>query len=89
MSAATFKVGDMVTWDSQAAGTLLRKTGRVVEVVPAKTPPAFRMYSTRDHESYVVEVPGKTSRAKPRRYWPLASKLRRAKARSWRPAGVE
>ena len=34
-----FKVGDEVTWESHAGSYVTRKTGRIVEVVPAETRP--------------------------------------------------
>lgn len=77
-----FKVGDEVTWTSQAGGHAKTKNGVVAEVVAAgKEPdrdafPALYKWSgvgcCRSHESYVVMV-GK----KP--YWPLASKLRQSR----------
>lgn len=67
----TFKVGDKVTWDSQANGSCTKKTGVVILVVPPKTRPGnilpddVRAAHTttidprsigRPHESYVVSV---------------------------------
>lgn len=72
-----FQLGDEVTWTSQAAGTLRTKTGKIVEVVRTGDRPT-RMRNTgidRRHESYVIEVPGKTPRQKTKLYWPRVSQL--------------
>lgn len=90
----SFKVGDEVRWSSQAAGFAKEKRGVVVKVVPANTwlkevikPLDARSRYTvrtdfaglpRDHESYLVEVPGPTEKAKKRLYWPRASGLAKA-----------
>lgn len=81
-----FKIGDRVTWESQAQGSTTKKTGTVIEVVGwRRRPSTIRHDGTRDHESYVVEVqppPTKRGRArKPVRYWPVVSKLRGAPGR--------
>lgn len=69
-----FKVGDRVTWKSQAAGSWKRKTGTITEVVPPnKLPQTQHYYGRRPHQWYVVSVDGVM-------YYPVASKL--AKARS-------
>lgn len=78
MSDQRFKVGDVVTWTSQAGGSTSTKAGRVAEVVaPNKRPspelfPALHGYSGcgrgRTHESYVVLVGTKP-------YWPHAKLL--------------
>lgn len=73
-----FKVGDVVSWNSQAGGYWKVKTGTIVCVVPAgKQPPADkfeRLVKTcgRSEESYVVDVSGKY-------YWPHASGLMEVK----------
>ena len=84
-----FKLGDKVKWVSQAQGCAVKKVGHVVEVVAPGT------YATKLHncgfrkgESYLVEVPGKTSKAQPKLYWPVVSLLKGAAAgekegRSW------
>lgn len=72
-----------VFWESQANGTEAVKSGRVVCIVPAgqwipkewskKLP---NHGGPRNHDSYIVEVMvGKTDRAKPKYYWPIANKL--------------
>ena len=76
-----FKAGDQVTWTSQAHGSTKSKTGKVEQIVPRNTPvktltdeldaPGY----ARDHESYLVRVPGKTSRSKGKLYWPRAAAL--------------
>lgn len=65
-------VGDIVTWSSQAAGTMKTKRGVVVEVVKAGRFPASpaAYYGTRKHQWYVVEVDGE-------RYYPIANKLKK------------
>lgn len=79
-----FKLGDRVTWTSQASGRETRKTGEVVAVIPAGKKPGeiFERMNTkrfdgaaRDHESYGVEVDGEI-------YWPVVAKLKAAPVRS-------
>lgn len=84
-----FQVGDTVTWTSQAWGSTKKKTGTVVIVVPAGVPPHMLVMNfaiahglrepdfglQRDHESYVVSVPG-GPKAKPKLYWPRVSALK-------------
>lgn len=90
--ATQFKLGDRVTWESQATGSWKEKTGTVIKVVLAgeSVEPrmltssgarsAFGYGSPRNHESYIVSVPqGKTGKAKPVLYWPVVSKLRPAR----------
>lgn len=74
---AGFKVGDHVTWRSQAAGTWKKKTGVVVQVVPPKVQPSKVRTGAfyRKAESYVVHIP---NRGKGTYYWPLVSALKRA-----------
>lgn len=86
----TFKVGDTVTWSSQANGSAKRKTGIVVCVVPANTPahkwainhddylassPAFDGGMPRNHESYLVGIPRRGGRFK--LYWPRVRDLKK------------
>lgn len=81
-----FKIGDKVTWSSQAQGFAREKTGVVVEVVAAGNRPSRKFDDLhkgvgcgygRDHDSYVVEVrTGKTDKAKPKHHWPRASALK-------------
>lgn len=69
------KLGDMVQWTSQAGGCTRTKRGAIVAVVPAGTMPDTRKVSrygggmARDHESYLVKVPGKGT------YWPRVNAL--------------
>jgi len=83
-----FQIGDKVKWRSQAGGSWTVKEGCIIAVVPAKKrardyiPEAYhdcqRMFDgfPRPKKSYLVEVSGgKTAEAKPRLYWPHASKL--------------
>lgn len=65
----TFKVGDVVTWTSQAAGSWKTKTGTVTHLYE------------RDGKitQYAVSVPPKEgSKAKPKMYYPYASALDKA-----------
>jgi len=85
----TFKVGDRVGWQSQAAGSTKTKVGTVVRVVPAHEKPGVTSdervkYSdsvdprslSRDHDSYLVQVPALPgSKARPKLYWPRVSLL--------------
>ena len=76
----TFKLNDKVAWASQSQGSARRKVGTVVQVIPANVPPKLVGSGlARPHESYVVSVPGKTARAKPKIYWPVVSLLQPAK----------
>lgn len=85
----SFKVDDVVTWRSQAAGSWKTKTGTVIEVVAAHKIPRDKNFgSSRNHESYIVEVTYEPQRStsaiksmrvkKPERYWPRVSNLRLA-----------
>lgn len=63
-----FKKGDVVTWNSQAAGSWKTKTGTIISVHSAKGKP----------DSYVVEVPPSPgSKAKPKKYFPRTSALKK------------
>jgi len=85
-----FKVGDLVEWDSHASGYCVRRKGKIKYAVAPRAavyPGAFMPEFTtmfdgdgmpRNHESYLVEVPGgKTPKAKPKLYWPRVSQLRK------------
>jgi len=70
-----FKAGDKVTWQSQSAGYRTIKSGFVTAVVPPRMAvrgfgKIFNPGAPRDHESYVVRVPGRGL------YWPVVSLLR-------------
>lgn len=72
-SARKFKVGDEVTWTSQAAGSSKTKTGIIVALIPPRgiIPKAVRPPGAgwpRNHESYVVQVGTQF-------YWPRVSHL--------------
>jgi hypothetical protein len=79
-TAASFAVGDVVTWSSSAGGGTKRKRGKVVEVVaPGKWPKTRsargeRYYGMRKHTWYVVDVDGEI-------YYPRTATLRRAKGK--------
>lgn len=84
-----FKVGDDVTWQSQAAGSWLTKRGKVIAVVEAGIPPNHALYLAREKEaadefsgvwarkeqSYIVRVE-RVGKRRPAIYWPRASALR-------------
>ena len=80
-----YNIGDLVTWQSQAQGSWITKAGTIAEVIPAGKLPDRVLFSSlykssgvglpRNEESYVVTVAGKTTKAKPRAYWPHANKL--------------
>lgn len=84
-SKAPYKLGDHVTWTSQAAGCTRTKTGLIEEVLPPMIMPNRkrfeRLYRSsgvggpRDHVSYVVRVPTKSGRGVGSLYWPRASAL--------------
>ncbi|VWC79599.1 hypothetical protein BLA39750_01096 [Burkholderia lata] len=83
-----FKVGDKVTWVSQAGGHTKVKTGVVEEVVTPGGRPSREAFESlytsngigapRKHLSYVVRVPGATSKAAGAVYWPRAASLQPA-----------
>jgi hypothetical protein len=88
----TFKLGETVSWLSQAGGFDARKTGEIVAVMPPKChdiPGLMRQLGEkyncvkqsgwgycRDHESYVILV-RPMGKARPRLYWPVVSLLHR------------
>jgi hypothetical protein len=78
-----FKVGDVVEWESQAAGISRTKEGAVVQVVKeSHYPPAISGTpgSPRSHESYIVRASVMNgSEAQKRRtklYWPKVKYLK-------------
>jgi len=84
----TFKLGDLVIWESQSHGNGKTKFGKIIEVVPTGRRPKSALRSPggpRNHESYVVEVQGGTR--KNTLYWPVASglalKLNTSKLPDW------
>jgi hypothetical protein len=85
-AAKKFKVGDWVSWTSQARGNHTTKLGTVIEVVfEDELPKTLNHYGKRRVVSYVVEVvPAGTNPNRPRkavRYWPVPSLLRGATRR--------
>lgn len=63
-----FNKGDTVTWSSQAAGSWKTKTGTIVDILNARNKP----------DRYVVLVdPKPGSKAKPKKYFPRTSALKR------------
>lgn len=87
--ANEFAVGDLVTWKSQAQGSTVTKSGKVVAIVPPGTDPhkaippdlqdkvrQFDASGTRKETSYIVAVPtpkGKSCHL----YWPRVKNLRK------------
>jgi len=79
------KEGDRVTWESQAQGWWNKKTGVIVQVVPAgELPDRDRFLSlykgagigmARNHESYVVQLNQEKPHRVPKFYWPRVSAL--------------
>jgi len=88
VSTHKFTLGDTVTWTSQSAGFEKAKTGTVEQVLAPKTYPDRERFEqlyrgpgvglARDHESYVVRVPGKTAKGAGKLYWPRAKALSHA-----------
>ena len=78
-----FTVGQQVTWSSQAGGFTRTKTGPVEQVVaPGGMPDRTRFpqlskeaAAPRDHQSYVIVVPGKTAKSAGKAYWPRVAAL--------------
>ena len=77
-----FNVGDTVVWSSSANASLKAKRGTVEAVIPPNGRPtpaqqkeADAYGQPRDHESYLVRVPGKTATSKGKLYWPRVSAL--------------
>ena len=83
MSEPKFKLGDLVTWTSQAGGKSKTKQGIVIAVISANESP-YRAFlrnseyrlralagSLRSHESYLIQV-GKSKKL----YWPLVKYLK-------------
>ena len=80
-----YKVGDQVIWISGAQGVQRKKSGFVECVIPAGKRPTVEQSkeadaygASRDHESYLVRVPGKTAPSKGKLYWPRVSQLQLA-----------
>lgn len=81
-------VGDKVTWTSTSAGYTRTKTGVIEQVVRSGDLPDRTRFVAlyrgpgvgmpRDHESYVVRVPGKTEKSQGKLYWPRANQLKSA-----------
>lgn len=74
-----FKVGDKVTWTSQAGGFAATKVGEVIEIVPPNTRPNIKGPGmNRDHESYIVRAYTQHAETKrTRKYWPRVNQLAR------------
>lgn len=92
---STFKVGDKVTWTSQANGHSSTKTGEIVATIPANemSEPFIAECGGAKKFANTSKILGYSSRkhesflvavpagkGKPRLYWPLASKLEAAKS---------
>ncbi len=94
MSRESFKVGDIVTWRSQAGGVWTQKTGKVVYILKSyqnpiriwndRFPGHRRMYDglrppELSRESYLVEVSsGNNNNRMPKLYMPRPALLRKA-----------
>lgn len=83
MKNSQFKVGDQVEWASTSNGSKKTKRGAVEAVIGAGKYPSDAQCKevgtsglARDHESYMVRVPGKTSASKGKLYWPRVSALK-------------
>ena len=77
-----FKVGDQVKWISSSHGSTVAKRGRVEAVIPPHAYPTDTQRKeadaygySRDHESYLVRVQGKTAASKAKLYWPRVAAL--------------
>ena len=98
----SFKIGDRVSWTSQANGRSVAKQGAIYEIVaPGAKPTGIKGAGMpRDHESYVVKAYKNTDRKRTALYWPLVHKLhklfdtfneqalREEIVRTWGPAGA-
>ena len=79
----TFEVGSLVTWASQSAGIVKRKTGTVEAIIPAGKRPELKGAGlSRDHVSYVVRVReiDDHGRKRSKLYWPRVEGLDTAEA---------
>ena len=91
MTQPMFRIGDTVTWSSQAQGSTTTKTGKVVanalvadgvrpgEYADLHFPEHRAMFDGRSWETHgvLVEVPGgKTARARPKLYMPKVKHLK-------------
>lgn len=85
--AASFELGYEVAWNAcgkKCTWAKYERFGTITEVVPANTKPisyrdGYYETKTRDHESYVVTSYPLSKRGKvrkPKRYWPLVTRLR-------------
>lgn len=78
--AMDFKKGDGVTWTSQSNGYVKTKSGVVEAVIHAGVRPSSRELDcpghARNHTSYLVRVPGKTSYSQGKLYWPRTAGLK-------------
>jgi hypothetical protein len=97
-----YKIGDRVSWTSQANGRSVPKQGAIYEIVaPGAAPTGIKGAGMpRDHESYVVKAFKETDRKRTALYWPLVHKLhklfdvfneqalREEIVRTWGPAGA-
>jgi len=75
-----FRIGDRVSWTSQAGGRSVLKQGAVYEIVASGAKPTGikRAGMPRDHESYVVKASKTTDRKRTARYWPLVHRLHKS-----------
>lgn len=72
ITTTTFKVGQKVTWKSQAGGYMKTKTGKIVGIIKAGTAPAKKFGNFagagRKAPSFIIEANG-------RYYWPHTTLL--------------
>jgi len=96
----TFKLGEVVHWDSQANDGYWTKVGEVAAVMPPKCrdiPGLMKQLGekhncikqsgwgfARDHESYVILVHPPKGKGRPRLYWPVVSVLHRGQPKTKR-----
>ncbi|MDY6957927.1 MAG: hypothetical protein SVK08_02100 [Halobacteriota archaeon] len=93
-----YKIGSKVTWVSSSSGVGKRKTGEVIHIVPPNKDPgsvvddlmvklgsrsAYGGGRSRDHESYLVLVPGKKKGHSPIIYWPKVKYIKEV------PSGID
>ena len=79
-----FEIGQLVSWTSTSAGSTTEKAGVIEQIV--RSGDDVRKYTSelalpggpRDHQSYLVRVPGKTNKSKGKLYWPRSSALKKA-----------
>lgn len=88
-STPTFNLATRVVWYTKGPVVNFKRIGTVVLVIPADEPPMVlvrpfcrrnelrvpELGMSRPHESYIIAVPGKTIKHKPRLFWPRVANL--------------